>query len=447
MIKRSIFRNLQKWKENPSRKPLIIRGARQVGKTTLIKSFAEGYEHKILLNLEKQSDKQIFEEFNNVKDIVDVLLLKFNLTVENANGMLLFVDEIQESPQAIKMMRYFYEEYPQIHIIAAGSLLEFALKEIENFPVGRVEYLYLHPINFLEYLNAIGKNNLLEQMNKIPIMKNTHSTLTELFNTYAIIGGMPEVIQTYIEKKRLADLSSMYESLWETFKDDMTKYGSNKTELNVMRHIVNSAYLSLDERVKFQNFGNSNYRSREVGEAMRTLENARFLFLIYPTTEVELPIKPDLKKSPRLQFLDTGLINYKNGIQAELLSLKDLSSFYKGYLIPHIITQEIMSINKLSNRKPNFWVREKSQSTSEVDLVVQFKDKVIPVEIKTGNVGKLRSLHQFMERTNHDFAVRIFGGEFSIQKVVTPGNKEFTLLNLPYYLGTKLFNYLEHFVS
>lgn len=447
MIKRNIYQNLQKWKENPSRKPLIIRGARQVGKTTLIKSFAEGYDIKILLNLEKPSDKQIFDDYDNANDIVDVLLLKFNLTTENTDGLLLFVDEIQESPKAIKLLRYFYEEYPQIHVIAAGSLLEFALKEIESFPVGRVEYQYLHPINFLEYLNAVGKSNVLEQINKIPVEKKAHSILMELFNNYAIIGGMPEIIKTYVEKKSLADLKRIYESLWETFKDDMTKYASNKAEMNVMRHIVNSAYLNLDERVKFQNFGNSNYRSREVGEAMRTLENARFLFLIYPTTEVEIPIKPDMKKSPRLQFLDTGLINYKNGIQSELLAIKDLSTYYKGYLIPHIITQELISINNLSNTKPNFWVREKTQSSAEVDLLIPFKGKVIPVEIKSGSVGKLRSLHQFMERTNHKFAVRFYGGEFSIQKIKTPNKKEFLLMNMPYYLGSKIFDYLNYFLS
>lgn len=447
MIKRNIYQNLQKWKENPSRKPLIIRGARQVGKTTLINSFAEGYEHKILLNLEKQSDKKFFEEFENVNNIIDVLLLKSNLTTEDIDGMLLFIDEIQESPKAIKLLRYFYEEFPQIQVIAAGSLLEFALKDIENFPVGRVEYLYLHPMNFLEYLNAFERSNALEQMNKIPVEKKAHSILMELFNDYAIIGGMPEIIKTYAAKNSLADLPRIYESLWETFKDDMTKYASNKTEMNVMRHIVNSAYLNLDERVKFQSFGNSNYRSREVGEAMRTLEKARFLFLMYPTTGVKVPIKPDLKKSPRLQFLDTGLINYKNGIQAELLSLKDLSSFYKGYLIPHIVTQEIISINNFSNTKPNFWVREKTQSSAEVDLLIQFDGKVIPVEIKSGSVGKLRSLHQFMERTDHNYAVRIYGGEFSIQKVKTPNKKEFMLMNLPYYLGTKIFDYLEYFLE
>ncbi|HPI37887.1 MAG TPA: AAA family ATPase [Ignavibacteriaceae bacterium] len=447
MIKRTLLQNLNTWKKNPARKPLIIRGARQVGKTTLIKSFAESYENRILLNLEKETDKRIFKDFNNVKDIVDVLLLKSNLTSDKMDGLLLFIDEIQESPEAIKLLRFFYEEYPQIHLVGAGSLLEFTMNKVESFPVGRIEYLYLHPINFFEYLAALNNEMVLQQFDGIPVNKNAHKYLIELFNIYAIVGGMPEVLKAFIESNCIADLTKIYESLWETFKDDMTQYSSNKTEMNVLRHIVNTAYLSLDQRVKFQHFGNSNYKSREVGEAMRNLENARFLYLIYPTTEVEIPIKPDIKKSPRLQFLDTGLINYKNGIQSELLSLKDLSSFYRGYLIPHIVVQEIISTNNISNTKPNFWVREKTQSSAEVDLVVQFRNKIIPVEIKSSSIGKLRSLHQFMERSNHAFAVRIYGGEFSIQKAYTPGKKEYKLMNLPYYLGTKLMDYIEYFVT
>ena len=302
-------------------------------------------------------------------------------------------------------------------------------------------------MNFIEYLYAIGNDNILEQLNKIPVQKSVHTILMELFNTYAIIGGMPEVIKEYSENKSLADIAVIYESLWEAFSDDITKHASNKTESNVIRHVINTAYLNLDERIKFQHFGNSNYKSREVGEAFRTLEKARFLYLIYPSTDVAIPMKPDLKKSPRLQFLDTGLINYKNRLQGELLALNDLSSDYKGFLIPHIVTQELISINNFTNYKPNFWVREKTQSSAEVDLLIPFKRKVIPIEIKSGSVGKLRSLFQFMENTNHAFAVRIYGGEFNIQKVRTTNNKEFTLMNLPYYLGTKIFEYLDFFVN
>src|SRR5690606_26447839 len=175
-----------------------------------------------------------------------------------------------------------------------------------------------------------------------------------------------------------------------------------------IKHIMETAYLYLDQRIKFQNFGNSNYRSREVGEAFRNLNAAKVIQLIYPTTNLEAPIKPDVKKSPKLQFLDTGLVNYNLKAQTELLALSDLSNAYKGAIVPHIIMQEIMSLNTINNPKPHFWVREKAYASSEIDLVYQYKDKVVPIEIKSGPTGKLKSLHEFIERSNHNYAVRMY---------------------------------------
>ncbi len=211
---------------------------------------------------------------------------------------------------------------------------------------------------------------------------------------------------------------------------------------------MDTGYLYLDQRIKFENFGQSNYRSREVGEAMRNLDDAKVIQLIYPTTELVPPIKPNLRKSPRLQFLDTGLVNYELKIQAEMIGMSDMSSAYRGALIPHLITQELISLQTLNYKKPNFWVREKPQASSEIDLVVQYKNKLIPIEIKSGKEGRLRSLHQFIERTDHPYAIRMYGGEFSVEQHVTPQmRKPYLLMNLPYYLGTKLMEYVAHFVT
>jgi hypothetical protein len=258
---------------------------------------------------------------------------------------------------------------------------------------------------------------------------------------------MPEVISNFIEKGSLTDLPKVYESIWGTYINDVEKYAANETERKVIKHIMSTAHLYIDRRIKFQNFGQSNYRSREVGEAIRNLDDARVIQLIYPTTDVEIPVKPDLRKSPRLQFLDTGLINYELGIQAEMLSFADLNNTYKGAVIPHLITQELISINTISYKKPNFWVREKKQSSSEVDMVYTYSDKVIPIEIKSGSEGTLKSLHQFVERCNHPYAVRMYAGEFEIIKTKTPGGKPYLLMNMPYYLGTKIPEYLAYFIS
>jgi len=444
---RNILTYLNDWKASRNRKPLILRGARQVGKTTLIKQFAKKYNHFIFLNLEKAADRYFFEELDDVVTITDSLFLSHNIRSNKLGETLLFIDEIQESPKAISLLRYFYEEIPKLHVIAAGSLLEFAMRKVKSFPVGRVEFLYLSPLNFPEYLKAIEHNSALEQLNHIPIAPFAHKILLDLFNHYAIIGGMPEIIKVFLQNNGIADLPKVYESIWATYQNDVEKYASNETERKVIKHIISTAYLYVDERIKFQNFGNSNYKSREVGEAMRNLDNAKIIQLIYPTTDVLIPVKPNLRKSPRLQFLDTGLVNHALNIQGQMLGLPDLSSTFKGAIIPHIITQELISLNSISYKKPMFWVREKNQSSSEVDLVYSYGDKVIPIEIKSGSKGTLKSLHQFIEQTNHPYAIRIYAGKFNIESAKTTNGTNYLLMNMPYYLGTKIPEYIEYFVN
>jgi hypothetical protein len=444
---RQLFNILESWKSNKKRKPLIIQGARQVGKTTLVRQFAKTFPNAILLNLEKPSDRFYFEDFDDVKTIVEALLVSNNQSNSDPSKILLFLDEIQESPKAIQLLRYFYEEIPEMPVIAAGSLLEFALKEAKSFPVGRVEFLYLYPMNFPEYLDAIGQKAALEQFTQVPIKPFTHKVLMELFHRYATIGGMPEIIKTDLDRNNLADLPPIYESIWSTYKSDIEKYSSSSNERKIIRHLMNSAHLALDQRVKFQGFGNSNYRSREIGKSFRILEDAKIMRLIYPTTDLIPPLQSDLKKSPRLQFLDTGLVNYSLGIQGQMLAMEDLSQAYKGALIPHLVSQELISTSHLTDHKPNFWVREKRQSSAEVDLVISHNGLAIPVEIKSGATGSLRSLHQFIDACDHGFVVRIYGGELKIEETMTPAGKPYKLLNLPYYLGTKIKEYLDWFVK
>ena len=444
---RYIITQLQNWKASNNRKPLILRGARQVGKTTLVREFAKSYIHFISLNLEKVSDRKYFDDYDDVNIFVDVLFLMNNITQDKLQDTLLFIDEIQELPKAIQWLRYFYEEVPRLHVISAGSLLEFAMQKIESFPVGRVEFLYLHPLNFREYLEAIGHTLASEQLANVPASPIAHTTLMKLFHRYAIIGGMPEVVKIDIEDGMLANLPKIYESIWGAYKEDVEKYSTNTTLRRVVKHIMEIAHLYLDQRIKFQNFGNSNYRSREVGEAMRILDDAKIIRLNYPTTDLETPIKSDIKKSPRLQFLDTGMVNYSLGIQGQLLAIDNFSNAFKGALIPHLIAQELISLNYMTNTKPHFWVRQKKQSSSEVDLVYQYKGKVLPIEIKSGRAGKLRSLHQFMDRVGHPYALRIYAGEYKIEELTTLSGTPYLLMNLPYYLGTKIPNYIEYFMN
>ncbi|MBC8266956.1 MAG: ATP-binding protein [Flavobacteriales bacterium] len=446
IFKRDIYTELTLWKNRDDRKPLILRGARQVGKTTVVNHFSKNYKQYIYLNLEKEKDIQIFNNNDDVKTIIESLFLKFNLT-DNYNETLLFIDEIQESSKAIHFLRYFYEEYPNLSIISAGSLLEFAFENVNSLPVGRVEFLYLSPLSFPEFLNAINHKNATTALNTIPLKTTASNTLLELFNTYAIVGGMPEIIKEYIKSNSFINLNRIYESLWETYKLDIEKYGKSKTSKKIIKHVINTAPFEVDKRIKFQNFGNSNYKSREIGEALRNLNDAKIIQLIYPTTNLEPPIQENLKKSPRLQFLDTGILNHILGIQNEMIQLKDLNNSYRGAIIPHLIAQELIALHCTKLYKPNFWVREKNQTSSEVDLVVKFENIIVPIEIKSGSTGSLKSLHQFIERSTHHYAVRMYAGELKIEQLKTPNGKEYILLNLPYFLASQLPKYLNWFIK
>lgn len=446
-IKRNVLYKLLEWKKNPKRKPLILRGARQVGKTTIIKEFSKSYKYSIHLNLELNEHRVYFNQFENVETLVEALFFSNNIPSTEKNQTLLFIDEIQESAEAISMLRYFYEKEPLLNVVAAGSLLEHVMRKVRSFPVGRVQMLYMYPVNFPEFLLANGQNMAYDQLCKVPIEDFAHPSLLKWFHRYTIIGGMPEVIAQYMETNSISDLIPIYQSIWETYKEDVVKYASNDTEARVIKHIINTAHLELDSRIKFQNFGNSNFKSREVGEAFRNLDDAKIIQLIYPTTDTQIPMRSDLKKAPRLQYLDTGIINYELNIQSELLSLTDFSDAYRGAIIPHMVTQEIISLNDEKPGKPHFWVREKSQSSSEVDLLFQYQNLLIPIEIKSGKVGKLRSLHQFVEESEHPYAIRLYAGNFNVETHKTPNGKPYFLMNLPYYLSTQLTHYIQYFTS
>jgi len=443
-IERNALENLRKWKASSGRKPLLMRGARQVGKTTLIRTFAKEFDTYIELNLEKEADRQLFD-MDDIHQLADAILLQRKIN-EVSGTLLLFIDEIQESPQAIKQLRYFYENKPEWHVIAAGSLLEFALSKVPSFPVGRVQYLYLHPLNFVEFLRAIAHQQAIDVLAQVPIPAYAQSTLMDLFHRYIMLGGMPEVVRTYSEQQQIIEVIGLYDSIWKAYKDDVEKYASSETERKVIRHVINTAP-HVPDRIKMEGFGNSNYRSREVGEALRALDMARIVRMIYPVTTVEPPLAIDYKKRPRLQILDTGLFNHALSLQGQMIGQSDLSDFYQGKVMQQMVTQELMALHMHKEYTPTFWVREKNQSDAEVDLVFQHGDMLIPIEIKSGKQGTLRSLHQFIDQCPHPYAVRLYGGKFAVEHHTTVGGKKYILMNLPYYLGCKIPEYVEFLVN
>ncbi len=447
MLERSIQEDLIKWKSRSDRKPLILRGARQVGKTTAVELFAEEFDNYIYLNLELSKNRNIFCEDMDIQELFQAILIVKNVVLRTGKT-LVFIDEIQNSPVAVKMLRYFYEELNEIYVICAGSLLEIMLEKYDiAFPVGRVEYLYMYPMSFFEYLMAKNEVPALKAFNEVPIKKYAHSKLLSLFHEYVLIGGMPEVVNNYLESGTIKALDRVYESLLVSYVNDAEKYARNDTIRNVLRHTIESIPFEVGKRIKYQGFGNSNYKSREVGEALRAIEKAMLIQLIFPSTATEIPIQSDQKKSPVLQFLDTGLLNYFVGLQPGYISHSDLHSFYRGIIAEHIVRQELLTVDMSKNKKYPFWVRGKKQSNAEVDIILQYKNYVIPVEIKAGKTGMLRSLHQFMDSVEHFYAIRVYAGEFEITSAVTTGGKQYRLLNLPYYLAGKIFEYINWFIE
>lgn len=447
VYKRKITENLFQWSKKSNRKPLILRGARQTGKTTLINDFSKNFDHYLYFNLENIKEKELFDRQLPFEDYLSSIFLYKNIPLHNKR-ILIFIDEIQNSGNAVKQLRYFYEKHPELYVIAAGSLLETFLEKHITFPVGRVEFMFLHPFSFEEFLLAMGENITLDLYEEVPVKAYSHLKLLDLFHRYSLVGGMPEAIKTYIESSfDIVQTNRVFNGLTLTFLEDVEKYASDEKTANIIRHAINSIPYEAGKRIKYAGFGKSNYSSREISEVMSILEKTMLINFLRPTTSLELPVIPDMKKSPKLQFLDTGIINHINGLQQAIIKVEDLNSVYKGLITEHICAQELISTFTYSPAKVLFWVREKKQSNAEVDFIIQYNDLIIPIEVKSGKTGTLRSLHQFINNSEHNVAIRLYSGNLKIDELKTPEGKPYRLLNMPYYLTGQIKKYIKWFID
>jgi predicted AAA+ superfamily ATPase len=416
-----------------------------VGKTTLINAFGKLYNQYLYFNLEKNQDAALFNNLSDVDRLLQLLFISRGYELHSGKSTLIFIDEVQEIPRIIEKLRYFKEDYPNLDFIVTGSLLEFGLRKITKIPVGRVEFMELHPLNFKEYLQGVDQSALVDLLAIPPLDNGYLPMLFKHFHDFALIGGMPGITAAYIAERDITRVKNLYASIIESYKEDVAKYATSAAEKKVIRHIMDTAPYEIDNRVKMNQFGASDLRTREVKEAMKDLSDARLLELIYPTTQTSPPIVADLKKRPRLHFLDVGLVNYQLGLHQELLSIHDLHQSSKGKLVQQIVNQEVKSLEYLPGSKRAFWVREERGTTSEVDIVYPFRNMLIPIEVKSGASGKLRSLHEFMDRCPHEYAVRMHGGKLGIDTLTTSRGKKYRLLNMPYFLAAWIREYLGWF--
>ena len=448
MFERSISTRLEAWARKTDRKPLVIRGARQVGKTVAVRMFGARFERFIELNLENTEDADQFRRGLSPADLWQSISLGHEGADVPRDETLLFIDEIQACPEAIGSLRFFREEMPDLMVIAAGSLLEAVLsRERISFPVGRIEFEVMRPLSFREFLTATGRDDLLAVLHRIPVQEFAHARLLAAFHRYTLVGGMPEVVDTYARTADIAALAGILDDLMIGYLDDVARYARNDALRSVIRHCIEQAPLEAGHRIKLEGFGHSRYRSREVGEAMKSLERAMLLTLVRPTTSTRSPLKPDHRKRPRLQFLDTGLVNHVAGLSGQYFAHRDLHAIHRGIVAEHVVGQELLA--KSSRTLPGllFWVREKSQSSAEVDYLVQHGVDPVPVEVKAGASGTLRSLHQFMDRSGLRWAVRLWSGGLQVEDARTVAGSSYRLLSMPYYLAGWMDEYIDWAMS
>lgn len=432
-FKREIQSRLEEWRRSSRRKPLVLRGARQVGKTTVVNQFGRTFDNYIYLNLEDAEAAALFDLNVPLADLIPFFFA--HCKKKRVEGTtLIFIDEIQNSAKAVARLRYFYEQLPEIFVIAAGSLLENLVDLKTSFPVGRVQYMALRPCSFREFLVAVGEGQLLPALADKVMSQAFHERLMLLFNQYVVTGGMPEVVQAFAETRDFASLGDVYETLLQGYRDDSEKYARGGKVSEVVRFILNEGWSKAGQIITLGNFGSSAYNSREVGEAFRLLEKAMLLELVYPTTSVDVPAIGETRRQPKLVWLDTGLVNYAAQVQAEVLRSRDIMDAWRGMIAEQVVGQELLTQNDKVSQKRNFWSRGKGESSAEVDFIWVCNSKIYPIEVKAGHNAHLRSLHSFMERSSNDVAVRVWSQPYSEDEVVTASGKAFKLINLPFYM-------------
>jgi predicted AAA+ superfamily ATPase len=349
-MKRNAISRLQTWKNKPHRKPLLLRGARQVGKTWIVREFSKSYSSFVEINLEERSEViPLFDKLlGQPKKLVEQLSLVLGVKIISKET-LLFIDEIQESPSALMSLRYFHENFSELNIIAAGSLLEFTLKEI-SFPVGRIEFLYLFPMNFYEYLEALGEGNLLEFLTKNSKTERTtsisdvlHNKLLSEIKNYCFIGGMPEVIKTYIDTK---DFQACYEiqgDLINNFRFDFNKYAS-KAKVPHLRLLFDSVPKQFSKKFIYANIADD-VKSRELGQALHLLNDAGLVYICYHTSGNGVPLSAEINlKKFKVYYVDIGLALRSLGFNPNELPTTSLSELVnQGGLMEQFVCQEIIS--------------------------------------------------------------------------------------------------------
>jgi len=415
---RIIDRYLLEWAQRKDHKPLLLRGARQTGKSTAVRHLGKQFDDYVEINFEKQpAYKTLFEKDLDVKRIIPVMsaMCKKKIT---SGKTLLFLDEVQDCPKAIMALRFFKEDLPELHVIAAGSLLEFALDELPTFGVGRIHSMYMYPMTFDEFLLANGEELLLEARNNAskdaPLPNELYEKLIELLRTYMLVGGMPESVAKWVETHSYLHCQEVQDDILTGYEDDFPKY-RKKVDPVLLKNTMRSAAVQASKKFVYAQV-QGDYTSAEVKKALGMLTKAGIIIPVVHTSANGLPLGDEADLSiMKLLLLDTGLM-----LRLLNMSMGDISELTTHILTAPVadlvnkgtIAEMLAGLEHLHYLSPNlrhdmfYWVRRAKNSLAEVDYILPIGNNVVPMEVKSGVQGGMKSLWEFMREKKLTKAIR-----------------------------------------
>ncbi len=437
------IRNLKEWTKRDIHKPLILRGARQVGKSFLVRMLVdEVFETLAEINFEQMPDVAELFISKQPERIIPLLELKLNLSIVPGKT-LLFLDEIQVAPEVFASLRYFYEQIPQLHVIAAGSLLEFVLENHQfSMPVGRIEYMHLGPMTFEEFLLAMGKPKLMEFIQsysfQTEIPDTIHNELLQYVKDFFVIGGMPEAVKEYSKTKSYLESQRVLSSILSTYRNDFNKYGHRVNNQRIEKVFSKIPNL-VGSKFKYSQIDREE-KSRDIKNTLHMLECARILYRVLHSDANGLPLGAEANERHfKIAFIDVGMLCRGCGLTMEDIQTSEYIMINSGAVCEQFVAQHLLYSGKYYEEPQLFcWLRQHGSSSAEVDYLFSQGSHIIPVEVKAGKSGTLKSLHVFVNEKHCRFALRFYTGHPLISNVKTgvAGIKpfDFRLMSLPLYL-------------
>lgn len=417
-LERKIDGELLQWCKSPLRKPLLIRGARQVGKSTAVRNVSKYFDYFIEVNFDEQPEYQnLFANTSDINDLIAQLAIITQTEIVDGRT-LLFLDEIQACVPAISKLRYFYERRPNLHVIAAGSLLEFALSELPSFGVGRVRSLFMFPLSFTEFLIAMNEKALIAMLEQAhtgnPLVDIFHEKLKKYFKKFLIVGGMPQVVLTYAVNGDLLEVQRILDDLIIAIQADFVKY-KKQIAATTIKSVFESIVMQVGQKYKYTNEFTL-LTNPMIKQVIDLLEMAGLVYRVTHTSSNGIPIGAEINpKKTKLLIFDTGIYQRILGLDVASLLLKDeVEVINKGSIAELFVGLELIKSDDCYEKTSlYYWHREAKNSQAEVDYVIQIQDNIVPIEVKAGTKGAMQSMYLFMDEKKSKFGFRLSLENFS----------------------------------